>query len=68
MSGSSPCIDICKFEGKSGFCIACLRTRDECKEWKKMKDNRRHQIINDRRRREAKLPSGAESSPESTIG
>ncbi|MDY7544911.1 DUF1289 domain-containing protein [Glaciimonas sp. CA11.2] len=63
MSVKSPCIEVCKFDRKSGFCTACLRTRDECKGWKKMKDNQRHQIINDRRRRETKLPAGGESSP-----
>ncbi|QRX81662.1 DUF1289 domain-containing protein [Glaciimonas sp. PAMC28666] len=67
MSMSSPCIEVCKFDGKSGFCMACLRTRVECKEWKKMKDNRRHQIINDRQRRATKLPGGVLPSSFSTI-
>lgn len=56
MSVKSPCIDVCKFDGKSGFCVACLRTRDECRGWKKLKDNRRHEILQDRPRRETKLP------------
>ncbi|MFL9889620.1 DUF1289 domain-containing protein [Paraburkholderia sp. RL17-383-BIF-A] len=55
MSIASPCIDICKFDGKTGFCIGCLRTRDECKSWKKMKDKHRRKIIEDRSRREHKL-------------
>ena len=55
MSIESPCIDICKFDGKTGFCIGCLRTRDECKSWKKMKDKHRRTIIEDRSRREHKL-------------
>jgi len=55
MSVKSPCIEICRFEGKTGFCVGCLRTLTECREWSKMKDNRRHQIIRDRPRREAKL-------------
>lgn len=38
MSTASPCIDICKFDSETGYCIGCLRTRDECKSWKKMKD------------------------------
>jgi predicted Fe-S protein YdhL (DUF1289 family) len=52
MSIELPCIDICKFDGKTGFCIGCLRTRDECKSWKKMKDKHRRKIIDDRSRRE----------------
>jgi predicted Fe-S protein YdhL (DUF1289 family) len=56
MSVKTPCIEICKFDGKSGFCVGCLRTRDECRDWKKMKDIRRHQILQDRQRRETKIP------------
>ena len=56
MSVNSPCIELCKFDGKTGFCIGCLRTLVECREWNKMKDHRRHQILHDRRRRESKLP------------
>ncbi|NKJ50068.1 DUF1289 domain-containing protein [Burkholderia sp. SG-MS1] len=55
MSVASPCIDICKFDSKTGFCIGCMRTRDECKSWKKMKDKHRRKIIEDRPRREHKL-------------
>ncbi|MGH8782964.1 DUF1289 domain-containing protein [Paraburkholderia sp.] len=55
MSIKSPCIDICKFDGETGLCVGCLRTRDECKSWKKMKDRRRRKIIDDRPRREAQL-------------
>jgi predicted Fe-S protein YdhL (DUF1289 family) len=55
MAVESPCIDLCRFDGKTGFCLGCLRTREECREWKKMKDNRRHEILRDRRRRAAKL-------------
>jgi uncharacterized protein len=55
MSIKSPCIDICKFDDKTGFCVGCLRTRDECKSWKKMKDKHRRKIVEDRSRREDKL-------------
>lgn len=55
MSVKSPCIDVCVFDGKSGFCVGCLRTAPEAQKWKKMPDHRRHQIINDRTRREQKL-------------
>jgi len=55
MSTASPCIDICKFDSETGYCIGCLRTRDECKSWKKMKDKHRKKIIDDRSRRERKL-------------
>jgi uncharacterized protein len=55
MTVKSPCVDICKFDDKTGLCVGCLRTRDECKSWKKMKDRHRRTIINDRPRRASKL-------------
>jgi uncharacterized protein len=55
MSIESPCVDICKFDDKTGFCVGCMRTRDECKSGKKMKDKHRRKIIEDRPRRERKL-------------
>ena len=55
MAVKSPCVELCKFDGKTGLCTGCLRTRDEAREWKKMTDHRRHQIINERARREKKL-------------
>ncbi|WP_179404097.1 DUF1289 domain-containing protein [Burkholderia guangdongensis] len=55
MAVKSPCIDVCSFDGKSGYCVGCLRTLEEARLWKKMTDHRRHQIINDRHRRQAKL-------------
>ncbi|WP_341317397.1 DUF1289 domain-containing protein [Paraburkholderia sp. IMGN_8] len=55
MAVKSPCIDVCAFDGKSKLCVGCFRTLDEIRGWKKMTDHRRHQVINDRARRQAKL-------------
>ncbi|MCA3641257.1 MAG: DUF1289 domain-containing protein [Burkholderia sp.] len=55
MAVKSPCVEVCAFDGRTGYCVACLRTRDEARGWKKMTDHRRHQIVNDRTRRQAKL-------------
>jgi predicted Fe-S protein YdhL (DUF1289 family) len=55
MAVKSPCIALCRFERKTGLCTGCLRTQIEAREWKKMSDHRRHQIINERARREKKL-------------
>jgi hypothetical protein len=59
MAIQSPCVDICRIDGQSGFCVGCLRTREEIREWKGMTDHQRHEVINERARREAKLPSTA---------
>lgn len=55
MAVESPCISICKFDEKTGLCIGCLRTKDECRQWKKMKDKHRARIIDERPRRRANL-------------
>jgi predicted Fe-S protein YdhL (DUF1289 family) len=55
MAVPSPCLDICHFDRRSDMCVGCFRTTEEVRQWKKMSDHRRHQIIAERRRREAKL-------------
>jgi predicted Fe-S protein YdhL (DUF1289 family) len=55
MSAKSPCIDVCKFDRKTGYCIGCPRTREECKGWKKMKDKHRRKVIDERPQRQATL-------------
>jgi hypothetical protein len=55
MAVPSPCISLCHFDGRTGFCTGCLRTPDEARTWMKLGDHKRHRIINDRARREAKL-------------
>lgn len=55
MAIASPCTDICRFNRKSDLCIGCLRTTEEIRQWRKMTDHRRRQILAERGRREAKL-------------
>jgi predicted Fe-S protein YdhL (DUF1289 family) len=59
MAVESPCIDVCRFDGKTGLCIGCLRTLPEIREWKKMTDHKQDQIINERPRRKKKLAAQA---------
>jgi hypothetical protein len=55
MAVQSPCDNVCKFDSKTGFCTSCLRTLAEARAWSKMTDHRRHQIINERKRRAGKF-------------
>jgi len=32
----SPCIDICRFDGPTGWCEGCGRTRAEIAQWRKL--------------------------------
>jgi len=59
MAVQSPCIDVCKLDSTTGFCIGCLRTRDEIREWKHMDDDRRLQVIDQASRRAAEKKIGS---------
>jgi len=28
-------VSVCRFDGRTGWCVACGRTLGECREWKK---------------------------------
>jgi predicted Fe-S protein YdhL (DUF1289 family) len=30
---ASPCISVCQIDNKTGFCIGCVRTIDEIRDW-----------------------------------
>jgi predicted Fe-S protein YdhL (DUF1289 family) len=55
MAVPSPCVDICRVDRKTGWCVACLRTAEEIRSWARMTDHRRHQILGERKRRSRKL-------------
>jgi len=31
----SPCLDICRFDAATGWCVGCGRTLAECREWRR---------------------------------
>ena len=47
----SPCIDICQFSGKNGWCRGCGGTRDEARKWKSMKPFAKTALLKDFTRR-----------------
>ncbi|MEY8215358.1 MAG: DUF1289 domain-containing protein [Colwellia sp.] len=40
----SPCIDVCQSDDK-GYCLGCMRTREERKDWKKLDVDNKQKII-----------------------
>jgi uncharacterized protein len=52
VAAESPCIDLCRFDGRTGYCVGCLRTLEEARDWHKLTDHRRHLILRDRPKRE----------------
>lgn len=59
MAIPSPCTDICKFNKKTDLCVGCFRTIAEIRQWKKMTDHKRRQVLAERPRREQKLAAKA---------
>lgn len=37
---SSPCIDVCRHDEETGWCLGCGMTRKDRKHWKKAKERR----------------------------
>jgi predicted Fe-S protein YdhL (DUF1289 family) len=37
---ASPCIDICRYDGTTGFCLGCGMLKPEKKRWKKDREER----------------------------
>ena len=42
--GTSPCIDICRFDPRTGWCIGCGRTLEEARQWRRLQPFHRHRI------------------------
>ncbi|MCH7862533.1 MULTISPECIES: DUF1289 domain-containing protein [Sphingomonas] len=51
----TPCVDICAFDGRTGWCRACGRTKEECRAWKKAQPHQQRKIAADLPRRLRKL-------------
>ena len=50
-SVKSPCIDICNFSGRNGWCLGSGRTREECRKWKNLRPYDRKIIENSLKKR-----------------
>ena len=51
----SPCIDVCRSDPKTGWCLGCGRTDAEIGEWRKLTPFRRSRIERELARRLARL-------------
>ena len=41
----SPCIDVCKIDYESGYCIGCNRTIEEIANWGSFNDSQKKKIL-----------------------
>jgi uncharacterized protein len=60
----SPCIDICRRDPKSGWCLGCGRMADEIAGWAKLSPFRRGRLRQELARRLAKLGARMSSGNE----
>ncbi|MGQ3017236.1 DUF1289 domain-containing protein [Phenylobacterium sp.] len=51
MKVRSPCINVCGFDRRSGWCTGCGRTVPEIRDWQKMRPKARQAILSELRRR-----------------
>lgn len=51
MSMSSPCIDVCRMDPRTGWCVGCGRTNEEIRMWRKLTPFRRTAVSRDLVRR-----------------
>ncbi|MBT9470809.1 MAG: DUF1289 domain-containing protein [Phenylobacterium sp.] len=55
MKSGDPCISVCSFDGRSGWCIGCGRTVPEIRAWRKMQPRARQMVSRDLKRRVERL-------------
>jgi predicted Fe-S protein YdhL (DUF1289 family) len=41
----SPCTDVCKLDPQTGYCLGCLRTREEIKAWRTLPDTEKLRVF-----------------------
>lgn len=55
MAITDPCISVCQFDGRTGWCAGCGRTVSEIRAWRKMQPHARGKIERDLDRRVERL-------------
>ncbi|OYW44710.1 MAG: hypothetical protein B7Z36_06150 [Novosphingobium sp. 12-63-9] len=63
MKSGGPCISVCSFDGRSGWCRGCGRTVPEIRNWRKLQPRARQVLTGELRRRLERL-SGDGKGPE----
>ena len=58
----SPCIDICRMDDATGWCVGCLRTLDEIALWSALGDDDKRRVWLDLERRRATAPRRGEAA------
>lgn len=60
MAVASPCVDVCRMDSRTGYCMGCLRTAEEIRRWRKLTDYQCRCVLADAKRRRARLCRAAQ--------
>ncbi|MFW2345983.1 MAG: DUF1289 domain-containing protein [Brevundimonas mediterranea] len=55
MSSDSPCTDVCRFDGRTGWCVGCGRSVPEVRAWRKMPPRTPQLLLRELTRRQRRL-------------
>ena len=55
MKKDDPCVSVCQFDGRTGWCVGCGRTLAETRAWQKLTPYRLNALIRELPRRMARI-------------
>jgi predicted Fe-S protein YdhL (DUF1289 family) len=50
---SSPCIDLCRLNSRTGICVGCVRTAEEIRVLRKLTEHQRRRMLGELRQQRA---------------
>ena len=59
----SPCVDVCRYPGPKGWCVACGMTMTESRAWYTMKPYDRNALLSQLKRRVSQLKARGQHNP-----
>lgn len=59
MRKDDPCIQVCRFDGRTGWCVGCARTAPEIQAWRKLTPYRKAELSRELPRRLAQVRLGS---------
>lgn len=62
MKKDNPCVSVCEFDGRTGWCLGCGRTIPEIREWRKLTPYRRTALLRELPRRVKQARTDNEAS------
>lgn len=67
MRKDDPCIGVCQWDGRTGWCLGCGRTVPEIRAWRKMTPYRKTALVRDLPRRIRQIAAvQAQAGPDRT--